>query len=78
MSSYEPVETKEDKSASPAKQGRVRQNPQPGRNLGLADESPLEDAAPITCFSPWKGEGTSPELVRLGDLSGVWHSQRNA
>jgi hypothetical protein len=33
MSSSEPYEAKEDKPLSPAKQGKVRQKLQPGRNL---------------------------------------------
>jgi len=39
MSSPEPCEAKEDKGVSPAKQGKVRQKLQPGRNLDAAKET---------------------------------------
>jgi hypothetical protein len=39
MSSPEGTGVEEDKSLSPAKQGKVRQNPQPGRNRDAGEES---------------------------------------
>ena len=39
MSSPERVGAKEDKAFSPAKQGKVRQKLQPGRNLDSEEES---------------------------------------
>jgi hypothetical protein len=38
MSSPEPAGAKEDKPLSPAKQGKVRQKLQPGRNLDAAKD----------------------------------------
>jgi hypothetical protein len=39
MSSAEPIEAEEDKALSPAKQGKVRQKLQPGRNRELGKQS---------------------------------------
>jgi hypothetical protein len=39
MSSPEPTETEEDKPLSPAKQGKVRQKPQPGSNRDTGEET---------------------------------------
>jgi len=39
MSSLEPTEAEEHKPLSPAKQGKVRQKPQPGRNLDAAKDN---------------------------------------
>jgi hypothetical protein len=40
MSSPVPSEAKEDKSVTSAKQGKVRQKPQPGRNRNAWEQSP--------------------------------------
>jgi hypothetical protein len=39
MSSPEPTEVEEDKLFSPAKQGKVRQKPQPARNRDTGEET---------------------------------------
>jgi len=47
MSSAEPSEAKEDKPLSPAKQGKVRQKLQPGRNLDAAKDPKIMTSRPI-------------------------------